>query len=186
MKNLALMLVLVGVGCGGGPSSIDVCKRGCTKSISCTGGSTQDIDTCQTARTTKPVDVSACTNGNEIVSCIDQCITQKDCNDYPKCNTGCPRCITNGGDLSAQPTSDIGTQPVVDMAGASACHTLCQKLVMCHQAQSVAQCENGNTCSQLNGANQCTEDCTVANCLQPANSCNQLFQCAATCSQGCP
>jgi len=184
MKYLALLMVLAG--CGGGASATDVCKRGCTKSISCTGGTTQDITACQTSCNTKPVDVTGCTNGGDILGCLDLCISQQNCNDYGKCVTGCPKCVTSGGDLSVQPTADDGgNQPGADMSQ-TLCHEVCTKLFACQLTQSVNRCEMGNTCRLLGMPNACLQSCAETTCLQTANACNMVTNCLQTCAQNCP
>jgi hypothetical protein len=169
MKFLALIVVLAGCGV----SSNGVCKKACTKSVSCAGGTTQQIDDCQMQCDTTPIDLTSCTNSGDILSCANDCLNQN-CNDYVKCVGGCPKCVTNGQDLSmSSNNSDMSRRG--DMAtGSDWCSAFCANISGCQTGQC-----NASTCMAFFGTpNACQQTC-IKNCAATEN-CNNVLSCIGT------
>ena len=180
MKLLALIAVLAGCGA----SSNGVCKKACTKTVSCSGGTTQQISDCQMQCDSTPIDLSSCTNSGDILSCADDCLNQN-CNDYGKCVGGCPKCVTNGQDLSMSSNNGDMQLSAADMS-LGWCGAFCTKAATCRLfgVTSASSCESGNTCNALGSPNACQQTCIETTCATAA--CNDYLTCIQTCSQSCP
>ena len=155
--------------CSSGPTAVGVCKQGCVKSVGCTGGTTQQITDCQTAcdQNAAMLDVSACTNGGDILNCLSGC-TSSNCNDYGKCVGGCPKCVLNAGaDLAS-----LGSPN--DLSGLNVpvwCADFCTKTIACNihiLGATVQECEQ-TYCLRDGGVPMscpCVDGCMTQACAQ--------------------
>jgi len=193
-RTATLLAVALLAACGTSPT--ELCKSACRKQISCTGGTTQQITSCERACETSPTDYSACTNGGAILGCAQDCLSSKNCNDYAECVRGCPKCITDGASQGAPTTradggggggSGGGSDPPAMRS--DYCTALCQKLDAC---QGTTSCDPTRfrqmTCDPAFGANPspCVQGC-VTSCSAPSAACpaTEVLGCVQRCAAAC-
>ena len=192
MRATVLMSLLAIAGCGGAPAATDVCKKGCQKTVSCTGGTTDQITMCQQACDSNNAlgsQLAACSNAGDILTCVDGCYGVADCNDSAKCVSGCPKCITSSGgntDL-ASGGSDGGGGGGADLAMPAneqqLCESDCSKLASCSNGQiTQQQCEQQANCASL-GSMPCNNFAQVSACHATCTqgTCNDFFNCINAC-----
>lgn len=191
MMRATVLLSLIAIAGCGSVSATDVCKKGCQKSVSCIGGSTDQITMCQQqcdSNNALGSQLASCTNAGDILSCLDACYGVADCNDSAKCVTGCPKCITSGGgnsDLAGGDDGGGGGNP--DLATASGpvaqCDAVCAKFASCTNGQiSEMQCEQMSGCA--NAAQMpCSNFDQVSACQNQciAGACNPFVNCIMAC-----
>jgi hypothetical protein len=168
---IGALLAATSAACGGAaPSAVNVCKKNCTRTVGCTGGTTTQVMQCQTAcDTTGSQQLAGCTNANDILSCLDVCLDQPNCNALASCESGCPKCVRSTG----------GIDPV------TLCNQTCDKLAMCSPGAITASgCKTQADCAHASGSTCLNADSIVA-CV---DNCNKNVQCPdyTTCLQSCP
>ena len=89
---LALWLALVAAGCH--KDAVTTCRDGCTKTITCLGGTQGQILDCQNSCDKRSGDNNNCSNANDVLDCQDGCYAKdRSCNDVVSCLGGCPKCV---------------------------------------------------------------------------------------------
>ena len=159
-------------GCGA-PSAADVCKRGCDKTITCTGGTSTAITQCQTNCDQSSVSnqYASCKNAGDILSCVNGCLGVADCNDSAKCVSGCPKCVTDGTGPGPG-GGDGGTGGATDLSSGGFCTEFCNKLQSCFPGATtdggscLSQCASqvGTNCSNRDAITACYQACDAQDC----------------------
>jgi len=97
-------------GCGGSSSTdyVGICKRSCTKYVSCmpsAGITTADCTTICANSANK----TSCPNADQVAAAANNCLAMNDCTAYLSCSASAPSCGDSGGTGTGGSTGTTGT-----------------------------------------------------------------------------